>query len=382
MDAGRLIIAVVAALAGGALAAQGPSIADQRQRLLQAKADAATAAARADSLAADAAHERTAAARSRARQRAAAARVAQAQAELDAGEARVSLVDRLLGDQRARLASGEAPVARLLGALASLTRQPAIAAVARPGSVDDLVHLRAVFAAVRPAIRARTAGLRVDLARTRALRDDAALAATALADTRGTLEQRRAALAEAEAAHGARAQALSQTAMTESDRAIALGERARDIVDQIGLAGGQRATEAELATLPGPPAPTLPGPAARPAYRLPVAGTLVSGFGELSAAGVRARGLTLAAAPGASVSAPAGGRVIFARVFRGYGPIVVIDHGAGWTSLVTGLSRLAVRSGTTVRAGTPLGTAPTGEDPRVTVELRRRGRPVDPAALL
>ena len=370
------------AMSAATLAAQVPPAADQRQRLIQAKADSAAAARRADALQRDAASEQTAAARARAQQRIAATRVAEAQADLEIGEAQVALADRRLAERRTALAIGEAPTARLLGALASLGRRPAIAAVAQPGSVDDLVHLRAIFDAVRPAIRARTAALRVDLAGTRTLRDTAARAASALAGARATLERRRAALALAEADHGARAQVLGRTAMAESDRAIALGEYARDIVDQIGLAGGQRATRAELETLPGPLAPTRPGGATRPAYRLPVAGALVSGFGELSAAGVRARGLTFAAAAGAPVRAPAGGRVIFARAFRDYGPIVVIDHGAGWTSLVTGLSRVSVRAGEAVAAEARIGAATTGEDPRVTVELRRQGRPVNPAALL
>ncbi len=382
MRAGRWIVGLMAGVATVAALAQGPTVADQRGRLARAKADALVAAARADALAVDAARERSAAAHARAQQRAAAARVAAAAADLDTGRARVALVDRLLDDQRARVRVGEAPVTRLLGALASLTRRPAIAAMARPGSIDDLVHLRAVFAAVRPVIRARTAGLRTELSRTRTLRDDAALAATALAQARATLEQRRASLALAEAAHGARAEALGRGALDQTDRAIGLGERARDIVDQIALGGGQRATRAELETLPGPPAPTLPGARTAPAYRLPVAGALVTGFGELSTAGVRARGLTFAAVAGATVRAPAAGKIIFARAFRGYGPIVVIDHGAGWTSLVTGLSRVAVHPGDVVAPGVPVGAGAIGEDSRVTVELRRKGRPVNPTALL
>ena len=80
--------------------------------------------------------------------------------------------------------------------------------------------------------------------------------------------------------------------------------------------------------------------------------------------------------------APAGGIVRYARAFRGYRGIVIIDHGDGWTSLVTGLAAPQVRVGQRVAGGAPLGRAATGEEPQVTVELRRRGRPMDIAALL
>jgi septal ring factor EnvC (AmiA/AmiB activator) len=61
---------------------------------------------------------------------------------------------------------------------------------------------------------------------------------------------------------------------------------------------------------------------------------------------------------------------------------VIIDHGSGWTSLVTGIGESAVLPGARVAMGTPIGRAATGEDPRITLELRRRGRPVDIATLI
>ena len=71
------------------------------------------------------------------------------------------------------------------------------------------------------------------------------------------------------------------------------------------------------------------------------------------------------------------GRVAFAGLYRGFGQIVIVDHGQGWTSLVTGLGQAAVSVGDTVVAGSPLGTAGPGR-PVVTLELRREGQPVNP----
>jgi septal ring factor EnvC (AmiA/AmiB activator) len=117
-------------------------------------------------------------------------------------------------------------------------------------------------------------------------------------------------------------------------------------------------------------------------YRAPVAGRLVIGLDELSASGVRSRGLTFAVAPRAGVAAPAGGTIRYAGRFRGYGDVVIIDHGAGWTTLVTGLGETLVATGQAVTMGRPIGRANAGEDARVTIELRRRGRPIDMTMLM
>ncbi len=360
---------------------------DDQRRLDDAKRAAAAAGARADALGAAAAREADAARRAQDEERALASRVEAAAATVRAAEARVALVGVLQEQQRTRLATAQAPVARLLAALTGLARRPTIAAVAQPGSVDDLIHVRAVLGAALPQVRARTAGVRAELAATRRLAASAALAARALGEGRAELEKQRLALAALETRHRGQAQALTRDAIGQSDRALALGERARDLVDRMTEQGDAQATAAGLASLTGPtPRPIAPG-ATIPngpegAYRLPVRGRLVTGLGEVSAAGVRSRGLSFAVAPGAPVVAPAGGTVRYARRFRGYGVIVLVDHGGGWTSLVTGLGDASVRSGTLVTAGTPLGRAGGGDDSQVTVELRRRGRPVDILALL
>jgi septal ring factor EnvC (AmiA/AmiB activator) len=369
------------------LPAQSQTLPDQRQRLATAKRDAAVASRKAEALARNAAAERNAADKARAEEAALAARVTAAEANLSAAQARQAIVARLLADRQAELGAQQAPVARLLAALTSLARRPTVVAIAQPGSVDDLVHVRAVLGGALPVVRARTDAVRTQISRTRALQNDALLAAAALRQGRARLEADRIALAQLEAKHRQRAQALGRGAMSESDRALALGERARDLVDLADEGDVAQATAADLAGLAGPlPRPLAPGAVPPPpvagVYRLPVRGRLVTGLDEISAAGVRSRGLTFAVAPAASVRAPAAGLIRYARRFRGYGSIVIVDHGDGWTSLVTGLGVLHVRAGQNVASGMPLGRAATGEDPRITVELRRRGRPMDIAALL
>ena len=95
------------------------------------------------------------------------------------------------------------------------------------------------------------------------------------------------------------------------------------------------------------------------------------------------------AMPGnAPVVAVHDGKVIYAGPFRGYGRIIIIEHGQGFLTLLAGLDRIDIQAGQTVLAGEPVGTmqGPVGKDDarsrRLYIELRRNGAPVDPLAWL
>lgn len=375
-------------------AAPPPRISDQAARLKAANAAAAAAEARSRRLESAAAAELDAATKARAQEAAVAARIQASEAQITAAATRVAMTARLLDAQRARLAERQQPILRLIAALQSFARRPAVVAVVQPGSIADAVHVRATLGTILPVIARRSAEVRVEIARTARLQADATLASRTLADSRARLQSERLALVRMEGEHRLRGQQLGRGALFESDRAIAMGERARDIVDQMASMGDQAATREELGSLPGPlPRPARPDRSsvpgdlpqrrfAQPPYRLPVAGAVVSGFGEMAPTGVRSRGLTLSTWAGAQIVAPAPGRIVFARPFRGYGNLVIIDHGHGWTTAIAGLGGIAVRVGTDVMQGTPIGRAADGDASQLTVELRRQGRPVDIAALL
>jgi septal ring factor EnvC (AmiA/AmiB activator) len=111
-------------------------------------------------------------------------------------------------------------------------------------------------------------------------------------------------------------------------------------------------------------------------WQLPAPARVLVGLAEVSANGVRSRGLTLGTSRGAAVRAPAAGKIAFAGPFRRHSGIVIIDHGRGWMTLLTEV-RTPLSVGESVAAGAPLGRA-LGP---VTVELRQNGLP-QPAALI
>lgn len=368
--------------------------AETRRALAEARQQGAAAQRRAEALEARAVAAGAAAARSAAAAAAAAARIQQAEAGVAAQQATIALLDRQRGLLRARLAEQQRPMVRLTGALQRLARRPLVFTLFRPGSVRDTMHLRAMLATMLPEVSRRTAGLRAELDRRRALRAAAAAAIVDLRREQRDLAGRRATLAALETRQRLAARQTAGIADRESERALALAEEARDLGALSVALGKAGELRGQLARLPGPvmrparpgearaaaPDPVAPPAAAaapRPAFVFPVQGRLVAGFGEARAGAPVSRGIALAARPGAQAIAPGAGRVVFAGPYRGYGQIVIIDHGQGWTSLVTGLAQLTTSVGAELVGGSPLGTAGPGR-PVVSLELRRQGEPVNP----
>lgn len=379
------------AIGGGALA---QTIADERKALAEAQQAAGAAIQRSQRYEAAAAGAKNEADKIRAQAAAIASHIQESEAGIAVAQARVAIVEQLRRLQRTRLAIRQQPIARLAAALQMMARRPAALALIQPGSIDDLVHVRLLLADAIPVIRARTSELRAEVERGNRLRADAITAVQAVRGEQALLEARRQALSRLEANQRARSRQLGDSAFLEQERAQAMAEKARDIVDLMASMDQQAEIANKLASLPGPVLrPSQPGQSAappadvkgaraapRPAYRLPVFGRVVTGMGEISDNGIRSRGLTFITRPDAQVIAPASGNIRFAEAFRDYGQIVIIDHGGGWTTLITGLRTLSVNVGDNVLQGSPIGRTALG-NARITVELRRQGEPYDIAPL-
>lgn len=367
-------------------------IANERADYARAARQAAAAEARAEALSTRAAAAGDAAERDRMALAELGLRIQSAEAELEATRARLTIARAMEQQQQLRLTAQQRPLLELVASLQMLTRRPPLTLFAQPGATSDLVHSRAMIEAILPHVRSRTAALRSELARTRALRGARQATMAAVQASTERLAQQRTALARSAAQQRVHAATLGSSAGLESDRAIALAQDAEDMSDLVAQLEASGAVRDQLARLAGPVA--RPGTvidqrtesaavprAVRPAYRLPVIGAVEQGLGEVTGEGARARGLTILAAPGAQIVAPADGRIAYSGVFRSYGRIVIIDHGGGWTSLITNMITVSARVGDVVDQGTPIGRAGPRR-PRIAVELRRRGQPMDIAALI
>ncbi len=374
------------ALAGG-LMAQGsaPSLNAQQQALRNAKAKAATAERRSELLRQEASNASGAADRIVAQRAVLSAEIDAASAQIDAANARMAIIARRQRAQRAQLGQESAPVLRLNSALQQMTARPSVLMIAQPGQRTDYIHLRAVMATVQPEIVRRTSALRQQIALQTELRAQELIALKSLDDARTRLSSRRTALAKLEGDARGKAGDLSADAAFEFEQAIAQGERARDIVENIDTLRLSREKAAALAALDGPSLRKGAGASRlsldKQAYRIPSQSDVVSGFSELNVTGYRERGLRLALPAASPVAAPAAGRISYAGRYRSFGQIVIIEHGGGWTTLVTNLDSLNVVKGATVSQGASLGKTGS-ERSEITLELRRNGRTMDIAALV
>jgi septal ring factor EnvC (AmiA/AmiB activator) len=91
-------------------------------------------------------------------------------------------------------------------------------------------------------------------------------------------------------------------------------------------------------------------------------------------------GVLIKAPGGSEVRAVASGKIIYAGFLRGYGLLLIINHGNGWMSMYGNNEALLHEVGAKVAAGTVIATAsaPTGVNTGEYFEMRKDGKPVDP----
>ena len=113
----------------------------------------------------------------------------------------------------------------------------------------------------------------------------------------------------------------------------------------------------------------------------PVAGRAKISFGEASAGGRASAGIQIPAARGTEILAVARGRVAFSDWLRGYGLLMILDHGDGYMSLYGRCETLAKTEGDWVESGATLasvGDSGGASEPGLYFELRHRGQALDP----
>jgi len=115
--------------------------------------------------------------------------------------------------------------------------------------------------------------------------------------------------------------------------------------------------------------------------RLPVRGVVTNRFGTPRQEGSSWKGLFIRASVGSEVKAVAGGRVVFAEWMRGFGNLMVLDHGGNYLSIYGYNDAMLKQVGDNVRSGDSIATAGnSGGNPEsgLYFELRYQGQPIDP----
>jgi murein DD-endopeptidase MepM/ murein hydrolase activator NlpD len=251
--------------------------------------------------------------------------------------------------------------------------------------VERWEDLRLLIAANERTVRARKAAekrvaaieadleqTRMELQREEMAQEEARSQLDSLASERQNLVELAAVRRHSVASEVAEIESLS--AAEESELEGLILERERELEAQqraAGIAGG----------------PVTEG--ARGGFSWPVTGTITSPFGWRSnpfgGSPEFHQGLDIAAPTGTTVTAAAGGTVIMAQWYGGYGNYILIDHGGGYSTGYGHLSAIYVANGQVVQRGQAIGAVgSTGQStgPHLHFEVRIAGKPVDPAPRL
>jgi murein hydrolase activator len=281
-------------------------------------------------------------------------------------EGEVTLRERSLRLQRQVLGQ------ELYGAYIS-GRQERLRLLMSQDGPERVSRMRAYYEYLGEARAARIRETRAAVTELRAVR-------ALVAQERAGLERQRAARAQ-EDAQLAAARRQRRSVLTELERTLSQGS-----ARLAGLEHDARGLQRLIERLQRAPRGTESGPQgglpkARSRLRWPVAGRVVAMFGSDRGGGLRWHGMVIAAREGAEVKAVARGRVAFADWLRGFGLLIILDHGGGKMSLYGFNQSLLKETGEWVEQGDAIalvGDSGGRSHPSLYFATREDGVAVDP----
>ncbi|MBX2832815.1 MAG: peptidoglycan DD-metalloendopeptidase family protein [Rhodospirillales bacterium] len=321
--------------------------------------------------------------------------------------------------------------ARILMALQRLSTTPPEAVIALPTSPQDTLRSAVLLKAALPGVEQHARDLRKELGEIAGLREDIRNRRSDVAKATAALQSERASLADLldekrrlRAATEAEAHEAAKAVSALADEAKSLGDLLRTLRKRAeGLPIPRSRPDVQIATRTEPDADTLgtstiakntpppppadkdePGDArndndndtandedfavgssitlAHGDLRMPASGKVVTLFGEKSRGPdgltvTKSKGIEISTRANAQVVSPFDGKVVFSGPFRGYGRLLIIEHGEGYHSLIAGFDRLDSVVGQYLLAGEPVGIM--GETaPKLYLEMRQDGEAINP----
>jgi len=312
---------------------------------------------------------------------------------------------------RKSLDGRRAVIVEVLAALQRIGRRLPPALMVKPEDALESVRTAMLLGAVVPEMRVEAEALAGELSDLVRVRAEAAterdglgrdLMALSIEKNRMTLlvDERQKHQSEAEKkldAERQRAAELSRQADNLKDligrleRGLDSAARAARSAEE-GRALGD--TRADLSALkdPGRLTPAIAFASAKGALPIPVNGVKSRDFGAPDANGGTERGISIATRPGAQVTAPCDGWVVYAAPYRSYGKLLILNAGGGYHVVLAGMQRISVDIGQFVLTGEPVAVMGSGPQvasamltgaagsspPMLYIEFRKDGSPVDP----
>jgi len=342
-----------------------------------------------------------------------AARVRDIEGKIADSEARLRPLDTHEAEIRASLSSRRSEIVEVLAALQRAGRRAPPALLVKPEDALQSLRTAMLLGAVVPEMRARAEALTNDLGQLVVVRRSIAEERDRLAADREKLNNDRNVLGALVDERQKQQSAAEKDMDAERARATMLAKQVETLQDLIGRIERDlksAAKAAATATLQGAPAsatpdgkpnlaalndpgrlsPAIAFAAARGRFVFPVNGSKIRDFGTPDGVGGVEKGISLAAKPGAQVTTPCDGWVVYAGPFRSYGQLLILNAGGGYHVLIAGMERISVNIGQFVLTGEPVATmgttsqvasilATAPSQPVLYIEFRKDGTPIDPS---
>ncbi len=310
---------------------------------------------------------------------------------------------------RATLDSRRAEIVEVLAALQRAGRRTPPALLVRPEDALQSLRTAMLLGAVVPELRGRAERLAADLGELVNVRKKIANERDVLAQDRDRLKDDQIRLAALIDERQRKQSAIEKDMEAEGTRAINLSKQVdglQGLITKMEQDLKSAAKAAATASLQGAPAapggkpnlgalkdparlsPAVAFASAKGLFAFPVNGRKIRDFGGSDGAGGVEKGISLATRPGAQVTTPCDGWVVYAGPFRSYGQLLILNAGGGYHVLIAGMERISVNIGQFVLTGEPVATmgttsqvasilATTASQPVLYVEFRKDGTPID-----
>jgi murein hydrolase activator len=338
--------------------------------------------------------------------------------------AQVRTVETRIGDAEARLRpldiheqlirgsldSRRSEIVEVLAALQRAGRRAPPALLVRPEDALQSLRTAMLLGSVVPELHDRADKLAVDLNELVSVRKTIASERDRLAADRDKLRDDVTRLAALVDERQRKQGVIEKDIEAEGARAIALSRQVDSLQDLIGKmeqdlksaakAAATASRQGAPATVNGKPnvaalkdparlSPAIAFASARGLFAFPVNGAKIREFGGSDGAGSVEKGVSLATRPGAQVTTPCDGWVVYAGPFRSYGQLLILNAGGGYHVLLAGMEHISVNIGQFVLTGEPVATmgttsqvasilAANASRPVLYIEFRKDGTPIDP----
>ena len=331
--------------------------------------------------------------------------------EIRIGETEASLrpLDSREQQVRATLDSRRTEIVEVLAALQRAGRRTPPALLVRPEDALQSLRTAMLLGSVVPELRGRAEKLAADLGELVNVRKTIATQRDVLARDRDRLKDDSVRMAALVEERQRKQSAIEKDIEAEGARAINLSrqvEGLQGLITKMEQELKSAAKAAATASLQGAPAapggkpnlgalkdparltPAIAFASAKALFAFPVNGRKIRDFGGSDGAGGVEKGISLATKPGAQVTTPCDGWVVYAGPFRSYGQLLILNAGGGYHVLIAGMERISVNIGQFVLTGEPVATmgstsqvasilATTASQPVLYVEFRKDGTPID-----